>query len=96
MNKRGWLEIMASILSSLEECQLKKTHLINMARIDNRAASKYVSFLLARGLIAKSGDDAGFEITGKGRVFLKSYRNMLEMLQIESLVGESPVVKYIR
>lgn len=96
MHKRGWLEIMASILSSLEERRLKKTHLINTSRIDSRAASKYISFLLARSLIAKSGDDIGFEITEKGRVFLKSYRNMLEMLQIESLVGDSPIVKYIR
>ena len=96
MHKRGWLEIMASVLSSLEERRLKKTHIVNMARIDSRAASKYVSFLLARDLIAKSADDAGFEITEKGRVFLRSYRNMLEMLQIGSLVGDNPIVKYIR
>lgn len=96
MRKRGWLEIIASVLNSLEECKLKKTHLINKSKIDNRAASKYISFLLTRHLIAKSKDSALFEITEKGRIFLNSYRNILEMLQIETLAADSPIVRYIR
>lgn len=95
MQKRGWLEIIASILSSLEERRLKKTHIINNAKIDSRTASKYISFLLGRRLIAKSSDDSLFEITEKGKILLKSYSNILEMLQIETLSEDDPIVEYI-
>lgn len=92
MQKRGWLEITASILSSLEENRLKKTHLGQKASVDTRAASKYVSFLLARGLIVTTMDGSLFEITERGRAFLRSYREILETLQVESLSADYVVV----
>lgn len=92
VQKRGWLEITASILSSLEESQLKKTHLGQKANIDTRAASKYVSFLLTRGLIVMTRDGSLFEITERGRAFLRSYREILETLQVEDLSADYVVV----
>lgn len=76
----------------MEESQLKKTHLGQKASIDTRAASKYVSFLLARGLIAMTNDDSLFEITERGRAFLRSYREILETLQVEDLSADYVVI----
>lgn len=76
----------------MEESPLKKTHLGQKANVDTRAASKYVSFLLTRGLIAMANDDSLFEITERGRAFLRSYREILETLQVKDLSADYVVI----
>jgi len=81
--KRGALEIFDSILGSLSESQLKKTHVTYKANLDSRLASKYLRVLLQLGMIAKSADDASYyTITQKGRNFLEQYRGLMKNVDL--------------
>lgn len=81
--KRGALEIFDSILGSLSESQLKKTHVTYKANLDSRLTSKYLRVLLQLGMIAKSADEASYYvITQKGRNFLEQYRGLMKNIDL--------------
>jgi len=80
--KRGALEIFISIISSLAENNLKKTHLIYKANLDSRLASKYINSLVKLELVAKSSMDPSFYvITLKGRDFLRQYNGLIKTIE---------------
>jgi len=81
--KRGALEIFDSILGSLSESQLKKTHVTYKANLDSRLTSKYLRVLLQLGMIAKSADETSYYvITQKGRNFLEQYRGLMKNVDL--------------
>jgi len=81
--KRGALEIFISIISSLAENNLKKTHLIYKANLDSRLASKYVQALENLRLVTKSSKDPSyFIITEKGRDFLQQYYELIKFVNL--------------
>ena len=83
--KRGSLEIFVSIVSSLAENKLKKTHLTYKANLDSRLASKYINSLIKLELVSKSSMDPSFYvITPKGRDFLKQYNGLIKMIEFHA------------
>lgn len=84
-NKRSALDIFDSILSSLSESELKKTHLTYKANLDSRLASKYMRALLHLDMIAKSSNDPSYYvITQKGRNFLEQYHGLIKTVDLNS------------
>jgi len=82
-SKRSALDIFESILGSLSEFQLKKTHVTYKANLDSRLASKYLRALLQLSMIAKSTNDPSYYvITPKGRNFLEQYRGLLKTVEL--------------
>ena len=80
--KRGALEIFDSILTSLADDQLKKTHLTYKANLDSRLACKYINSLMKLELVSKSKSDPSFYmITPKGREFLNQYNGLVKMIE---------------
>jgi predicted transcriptional regulator len=83
--KRGALEIFVSIVSSLAEHNLKKTHLTYKANLDSSLASKYINSLVKLELVSKSSMDPSFYvITQKGRDFLKQYKGLIKMIEFHA------------
>lgn len=81
--KRGLLEIVASILSSLAENPLKKTHITYKANLDSRSASKYMVLMERLELANRSKEDPSyFVITQKGREFLKHYQELIKIVDV--------------
>jgi len=83
--KRGVLEIIVSILNSLAEGPLRKTHVTYKARLDSRTTSKYIMLLLGLEMIAKSDDDPSyFTLTQKGRDFIEEYEGLIKIVGVTS------------
>ncbi len=74
-SKRGSLSIMDSILLSLKEHPLLKTHITYESKIDSRAIMKYLPHLAEMHLIRQKSSGE-YEITGKGLEFLKDYAKL--------------------
>ena len=80
--RRSALEIFASILTSLMESPLKKTHLTYKANLDSRLASRYINSLIKLEFISKSSTDPSFyTITPTGRDFLKQYNELFKKIE---------------
>jgi predicted transcriptional regulator len=83
--RRGALEIFVSILTSLSESPLKKTHLTYKANLDSRLASKYINSLVKLELVSKSTRDPYFYvITQTGRDFLKQYNGLIKKIEFHA------------
>lgn len=81
--KRGLLEIIASILSSLAENPLKKTHVTYKANLDSRSASKYMVLMERLELATRSKEDPSyFVITQKGHEFLGHYQELIKIVDV--------------
>jgi predicted transcriptional regulator len=79
--KRGVLELMTEILDALSQEMLRKTHITFRCNLDSRAVTKYVKTLRLLGFIEPSKKDSKyFEITTKGREFLKKYDDLISLL----------------
>ena len=74
-SKRGSLSIMESILLSLKEGPMLKTHITYESKIDSRAIMKYLPHLAEMHLIRQKSSGE-YEITRKGLQFLKNYAQM--------------------
>ncbi len=74
-SKRGSLSIMDSILLSLKERPLLKTHITYESKIDSRAIMKYLPHLAEMHLIRQKSSGE-YEITEKGLEFLKDYAKL--------------------
>ena len=82
--KRGALEIFDSVLGSLSESQLKKTHVTYKANLDSRLTSKYLRALLLLEMVEKSTSDPSYyNITPKGRNFLEQYRGLIKTIDLK-------------
>jgi len=71
-SKRGSLSIMDSILLSLKERPLLKTHITYESKLDSRTIGKYHPVLVNMNLIRQKSSGE-YEITRKGLEFLKNY-----------------------
>ena len=81
--KRGPLDIFSSILLSLTESKLKKTHVTYRANLDSRLASKYLQALSQLAMISKSSEDPSYYIiTEKGRDFLQQYNGLIKAINL--------------
>ncbi|MGI0023433.1 MAG: winged helix-turn-helix domain-containing protein [Nitrososphaeraceae archaeon] len=82
-SKRSPLDIFSSILLSLAESKLKKTHVTYKANLDSRLASKYLRALSQLEMISKSSEDPSyFIITQKGRDFLEQYNGLIKTIDL--------------
>ena len=82
--KRGILELMTEILDALNQEMLRKTHITFRCNLDSRAVTKYVKSLTQLGFIQENKDEPRYyEITQKGRSFLKKYDELMELLVID-------------
>lgn len=72
---------MTEILDALSQEMLRKTHITFRCNLDSRAVTKYVKTLRLLGFIQPSKKDPKyFEITTKGREFLKKYDDLISLL----------------
>jgi predicted transcriptional regulator len=82
-SKRGFLEIISEILSSLSTEKLIKTHISFKCKLDSRAVAKYLKILLNNDLIRKSGEEPiVFMITKKGNEFLMQYKKLMNLIEV--------------
>jgi len=80
--KRGFLEIVSEILSSLNNGPLIKTHVTFKCKLDSRAVSKYLKTLIDYELIKKSENGtAVFIISEKGKEFLEQYQSLMRLFE---------------
>ncbi len=82
---RGRLDIIADILDASHE-GVRKTHLMYHCNLSFRQLKNYLQFLFNRGLLHVISDsvdpDPGlFEITEKGRKFLKVYKGLKGLMK---------------
>ena len=79
--RRGFLEIMAEILTQLEESPTRKTLLSYRCKLDSRAVTKYLEVMEKINMVERSSEDQNyFVITKKGNLYLKKYNSLVEPL----------------
>ena len=79
--KRGFLEIVSEILSSLNASLLKKLEIVAKCNIDSRACTRYLSVMSSLGLVDKSKDNSSFSITKKGTDFVHQYEKLVSIIE---------------
>jgi predicted transcriptional regulator len=85
INHRGHFDIIADILSaSLEGA--KKTHLMYHCNLSFKQLKHYSRLLLGMGFLRIAGDGGRinsdiFEVTDKGKEFLKAYKGLVALIQ---------------
>lgn len=77
---RGRLDIIADILNAAF-AGARKTHIMYRCNLSFKQLKRYLSFLLKRGLLypifdSKDPNPELFEITDKGKEFLKAYEDL--------------------
>ena len=84
-NHRGRLDIIADILNA-SVGGAKKTHLMYHCNLSFKQLKSYSHFLLKQGFLRtvnheNGSEDGFFEVTDKGRRFLKAYRGLKSLMQ---------------
>ena len=74
-SKRGSLGIMESILLSLKEGPMLKTHITYESKLDSRTIGRYHPLLVNMNLIIQKSSGE-YEITKQGLEFLRNYAKM--------------------
>ncbi|MGH9933574.1 MAG: winged helix-turn-helix domain-containing protein [Nitrososphaerales archaeon] len=74
--KRGFFDIVASLLEILEEGACNKTMLASRANLATRSSTSYVNIILKFGLVTKDEYKNIFKLTDKGRLFLEEYKKL--------------------
>jgi len=80
--RRSRLDIYAEILEVISTRRaITKTHISYHANLSFRQVQKYLSFLLEWGLIreVKLENRSTYEITEKGKLFLESFTQVIEL-----------------
>ena len=72
--KRGFFDIVASLLEVLEEGACNKTTLASRANLATRASTSYINIVLRFNLATKEYNV--FKLTDKGRRFLEEYKKL--------------------
>jgi predicted transcriptional regulator len=79
--RRGFLEILAEVLTQLEKNPTRKTLLSYKCKLDSRAVSKYLEVMENIEMVKRSSENQYyFTITKKGRLYLKKYKSLVEPL----------------
>ena len=79
--RRGFLEIIAEILTQLEKNPTRKTMLSYRCKLDSRAVTKYLEIMEKIDMAAKSTENQNyFVITKKGKLYLKKYNSLVKPL----------------
>jgi len=80
---RGNFAIIADILGA-SNGGVKKTHLMYHCNLSFKQMKSYSRFLVNTGLLRVdqgNGDGGLFEVTDKGRSFLKAYENLISLMK---------------
>jgi len=82
---RGRLDIIADILEA-SYCETKKTYLMYRCNMSFKQLKYYLNFLLVRELLCMvagdvSADRGLFEITSKGKEFLRAYKGLKALVK---------------
>lgn len=82
---RGRLDIIADILEA-SNGGTKKTYLLYRCNLSFRQLTYYLDFLVKRGLLHTSDPNVSahqnsFDITDKGKQFLKAYKGLKSLMQ---------------
>ena len=81
IGRRGFLEIIAEILTQLEKNPTRKTLLSYRCRLDSRAVTKYLEIMEKIDIAGRSSQNQNyFVITKKGKLYLKKYNSLLKPL----------------
>ena len=81
VGRRGFLEIIAQILTQLEKEPTRKTLLSYRCRLDSRAVSKYLEIMEKIDIAGRSTQNQNyFVITKKGKLYLKKYNSLMKPL----------------
>ena len=79
--RRGFLEIIAEILTQLEKTPMRKTLLSYRCKLDSRAVSKYLEVLEKIDMVKRSTQNQNyFVVTKKGNLYLKKYNGLVKPL----------------
>ncbi len=81
VGRRGFLEIIAEILTQLEKNPTRKTLLSYRCRLDSRAVTKYLEIMEKIDIAGRSTQNQNyFVITKKGKLYLKKYNSLMKPL----------------
>jgi len=76
--RRGFLELLAEILTQLEKNPTRKTLLSYRCKLDSRALSKYLELMEKIDMVGRSKQNQNyFVITKKGKLYLKKYNSLV-------------------
>ena len=83
-NHRDSLDIMADILNACGN-RARKTHLMYQCNMSFRQLKYYLAFLLNKELLCEidqtgNSGNGGFEVTDKGRRYLKAYKSLVSLM----------------
>ncbi len=79
--RRGFLEIMAEILTQLEKNPTRKTLLSYRCKLDSRALGKYLEIMEKIEMTGRATQNPNyFVITKKGKLYLKKYNMLVKPL----------------
>ena len=79
--RRGFLEIIAEILTQLKKTPTRKTLLSYRCKLDSRAVSKYLEVMEKIDMVGRATQNQNyFVITQKGKLYLKKYNSLVEPL----------------
>ena len=91
-SKRGRFEIIYSILVAIRRDNpgALKTHILYRSNLSHQLLNKYLELLVKNKLVKtrKIGKKLVYEITDKGRAFIRTYHNLRTILNIERARGQ--------
>ncbi len=73
-------DIVASLLEILDRGACNKTTLAGKANLATRSSTKYINLILRFNLVTKDESANCFQMTDKGREFLKEYKKIKAVL----------------
>jgi len=79
--KRGFLEIVSEILTSMKNSPLKKSGIVAKCNLDSRACTKYLTVMESLALITKSKKDSSYSNTKKGDDFVNHYGSLVSIIE---------------
>lgn len=80
--RRGAVDILMDILVVASK-EASKTDIVYKTNLNFSVVKKYLDFLLRKGLIEANGvrrDRKSYQTTDKGRLFIKLYREAVELI----------------
>jgi predicted transcriptional regulator len=80
--KRGFLEILAEMLTCIKEGNNQKTRICSKCKLDSRVVKKYLRLLESMNLVRPfNGDMTSYVITEKGLKYLDKFNSFIEMIE---------------
>lgn len=83
-NRRNELQIVYELVSLAYKQECKKTHLMYKTNLSYVHFTKYLDFLITKGILAERDNNSNgttYYVTDKGKKFVEEFKNVLDIIE---------------